>query len=200
MIDEYSITLSEMDRIANQIGVSATERAVHPLMLMTADIDAHVAMQNRIIEVGNGDGLAYCDAPPSVVVSFGVVGRKVFLLREPCVRHALLDHYAEHSRALDSEVDLFIRQQRENIGIRLGELKQTAAPDQVSAIRAFTAGLWSILRDVLTKFKQNMADARPEVSQKIDSNEQMGKLQIACDGNLRELEQKIRRHDQNVRL
>lgn len=116
-------------------------------MLMTAGIDAHVSVQNRTLEIGSGDGLVFCDAPTSVAVAFGVVGRKVFLLRdaaaESCVRHALSDHYAAHSSAVDDEVQLFIRQQREEIGTRLRELKQTAAPDPVSANSAFETSLWS---------------------------------------------------------
>jgi len=195
MIDEYSITLSEMDRIANQIGMSATERAVHPLMLMTAEIDAHVAVQNRIIEVGNGKGLAYCDAPTSVAVAFGVVKRNVFLLREaaaePCVRHTLLDHSAEHSRALDGEVELFIRQQRESTGMRLRELKQTAASDWVSANSAFEADLWSIVKDMVKQFKNQMKRSRPN-RQEIDSVEELNKLRSACEGKVHEMEEKLR--------
>ena len=189
-LDEYVTTLGEMDRIAAEIGVTAKERAVHPLMLMTAEIDAHVAVQNRTIEVGNGDGLAYCDAPTSVEVAFGVVGRKVYLLRdaaaEPCVRQALLDHYATHSSAFDAEVQLFIRQQREEIGTRLRELKQTAAPDPVSANSAFEAGLWSIVRDMIAQFKTQMKGSGHKDGQEIDK-----KLRNACGGKVYEMEQKL---------
>jgi hypothetical protein len=193
--DEYLITRGEMDRIAAEIGVSATERAVHPLMLMTAEIDTHIAVQNRIIEIGNGKGPAYCDAPTSVAVAFGVVKRNVFLLREaaaePCVRHALLEHYAEHSRALDREVELFIHQRREDLGMRLRELKQTAATDRVSANRAFEAGLWSRLREFLKEFKQERVRARPKIDQEIDSVERLNKLRDACAGRVHEMEQKL---------
>ena len=194
-IDEYLVTLSEMDRIAAEIGVSATERAVHPLMLMTAEIDAHVAVQNRTVEVGNGDGLAFCDVPTSVAVAFGVVGRKVFLLRdaaaEPCVRHALLDHYAAHGSAFDGEVQLFIRQRREEIGTRLRELKQTASPDPVSANSAFEAALWSIVKDMIAQFKTQMKNSRQRTSEKIDSMERLNKLRKACGGKVREMEKKL---------
>ncbi len=196
MLDEYSIILGEMDRVASQIGMSATERAVHPLMLMTAEIDAHVAVQNRIIEVGNGKGLAYCDAPTSVVVAFGVVKRTVFLLREaaaePCVRHTLLDHSAEHSRALDGEVELFIRQQRERTSVRLRELRQTAAPDWVSANSAFEAGLWPIVKDVVKQFKSQMKHSRNKNRQDMDSVEELNKLWDACGGKVHEMEEKLR--------
>ncbi len=194
-IDEYVVTLSEMDRIAAEIGMSAKERALHPLMLMTAEIDAHVAVQNRTIEVGSGDGLAYCDAPTSVAVAFGVVGRKVFLLQdaaaEPCVRHALLDHYAEHSSAFDGEVQVFIRQRREEIGRRLRELKQTAAPDPVPANSAFEADLWSIVRDMIAQFKTQMKNSQQRAGDKIDSVKQISKLRNACGGKVHEMEQKF---------
>jgi hypothetical protein len=194
MVGEYSVTVSEMDRIAGRIGVSATERAVHPLMLMAADIDAHVTVQNQTIKVNNGNGLAYCDAPTSVEVAFGVVGRKVFLLREaaadPCVRRALLDHYGEHSRALDTDVAHFITQHRDKIGARLHELKQTAASDPASANKAFEVNLWPIVQHLIGEFKKQIKSSRERTISQIDSIKHLKRLRNECGGKINEMEQK----------
>jgi hypothetical protein len=192
---EYAITHSEMDRIANRLGVSQTERAIHPLMLMTAEIDAHIAIQNRTVEFHNGNGLAYCDTPTSVVVTFGVVERKVFFLQEaasdPCVHRALLDHYAEHRRALDDETEPFIRQYRDNIGTRIQELNETASPDPVVANGELERGLWSIIRDVIDQFKIEIKNPQQIAGQQIDSAAQINRLRNACGGKLHQMEREL---------
>ena len=194
-VDEVSVTRAELDRLAVKIGVSAAERALHPLMLMTANIDAHVTVQNRAIQVTGGTAPAYCDAPTMVAIAFGVVGRNAFLLREAaddrCVRHTLLDHYAEHSRALDKQVELFIREQRWNIGVRLEKLKQTAAPDPVSANKEFEVGLWPVLKDMIQQFKDQMRDSRQKSRNEIDSAEKLDKLRSACGGKIRKIERSL---------
>ena len=194
-IDEVSVTRAEMNRLAVKIGVSATERALHPLMLMTANIDAHVTVQNRAIQVTGGIAPAYCDAPTMVAIAFGVVGRNAFLLREatddPCVRHALLDHYAEHSRALDKQVELFIREQRRNVGLRLEKLKQTAAPDPTSANKEFEVRLWPVLKDMIQQFKDQMRGSGQKSRNEIDSVEKLDQLRSACRGEIRDMEQSL---------
>ena len=192
-IEEYVISRSEMDRVAVRLDVSTAERELHPLMLMSADIDAHVAIQP--VEAGNSQALSSCDAPISVVVAFGAVKWKVYLLQQAatdaCVKHALLDHYAEHSRALDRQVQLFIHQRRKEIGVRLRDLKQSTAADGASTNKAFEAGLWSIVRDIVEDFKHDMAEERPRIREEIDSPEKLHRLRSACGGRVREIEEKF---------
>ena len=191
-IDEYPVNRDEMDRIAVRLGVTNKERQVHPLMLMAAELDAHVAVQHRAVEVDTSDGPAFCDAPTSVVVAFGAVRRKVYLLQkaaaDPCVRRALLAHYSEHSRALDREVQLFIHNQSGVVGMRVQMLKQRAALDILSANKAVEAGVWSIVKNMVTDFKHEMIQARQTMSEEIDSPERLDELRDACSGKIRKME------------
>src|SRR5207248_1671892 len=87
--------------------------------------------------------------------------------------------------------ELFIRQQRESTGMRLRELKQTAAPDWLSANRAFEADVWSIVEDMVEQFKNQMKPSQPNVQQ-IDSVAELKKLRSACGGKVDETEEKLR--------
>lgn len=192
-IEEYVVSRNQMDRLAIKLGISKAERQVHPLMLMAVDIDAHVAVQHEPTEVRNDNRPIYCETPISVVVAFGVVKRRVYLLRQAatdhCIKHALLDHYAQHSQALDREVALFVQKKRKEIDTQLRELKQRTTADQAPAQQTFKAGLWSIIRNVVEEFKQDMSNERPRISREVDSTKRLNELRNACGGGVREMEQ-----------
>ena len=189
--EEQSATRSEIDRIGLENGVSSAAQAAHPLMLLANELGTEVSVLHRTIEARNGGELAYCDAPKSVEFRLGIVGRKVFLeehaAADPCVRRALLEHEAEHRRALDKSVITFLQKRREELVERRRELKQTPAPDRTSAINALEAGLKSFFVTMVREFKNDMERSREGV----DTPRRLQKLRNACGGKVRELEQQL---------
>ena len=189
--EEQSATRSEMGRIALEVSVSAVAQAAHPLMLIINELGTQVSVRHRTIETLSDGELAYCDAPKSVEFRLGIVGRKVFLeehaAADPCVRRALLEHEAEHRRALDKSVNTFLQQRREELVERRRELKQTPAPDRASAINALEAGLKSFFVTMVRDFKNDMERSREGV----DTPRRLQKLRNACGGKVRELEQQL---------
>jgi hypothetical protein len=189
--EEHLATRSEMDRIALEIGVSAAARAAHPLMLIATELGTQVSVLHRTIQALNRGEPAYCDAPKSVEFGLSIVGRKVLLeetaAADPCVRSALLEHEAEHSRALYRAIKVFIRQRREELAARLRELKQTPAPDRASATNALEADLKSFLVTMVQPFKNEMERSRAGV----DTPERLEELRNACGGKVRKMEQEL---------
>jgi hypothetical protein len=190
-IEEHPVTPSELDRIAHEIGVSTAARTAHPLMLIIAEFDAQIAMLPRVVEARSDGGTVYCNAPSAVAIGLGVVRPRVFLIEaaaaEPCIRSALLDHAAEHSRALENAAKIFFQQQRETFAARLRELKQAPAPDQESAITAFKLGLKSFLAGMVKQFASEMERLPDEV----DTPERLEALRDACGGKVREMEEEL---------
>jgi hypothetical protein len=189
--EEQSATLSEMDRIALEIGVSAAAQAAHPLMLIINELGTQVSVRHRTIGT-RGDGeLAYCDAPKSVEFALGLVGREVFLeehaAADPCVRNVLLEHDAEHHRALRKAIEVFVERRREELLARLQELKRTPAPDRASAINTLESGLKSFIVTMVKEFKDDMERSREDV----DTPRRLQELRNACGGKVRELEQQL---------
>jgi hypothetical protein len=189
--EERSATRSEIDRIGLEIGVSSAAQAAHPLMLLANELGTEVSVLHRTIEARNGGELAYCDAPKSVEFRLGIVGRKVFLeehaAADPCVRNVLLEHEAEHNRALRKAIEVFVERRSEELLARLQELKQTPAPDRASAINALEAGLKSFFVTMVREFKNDMERSREGV----DTPRRLQKLRNACGGKVRELEQQL---------
>lgn len=160
-------------------------------MLIAAKIGTEVAIVPRILEIHDGTELAYCNAPTLVRVGFGVLGRKVFLMDEaaavPCVRNALLNHAAEHSRALDAEIEAFIQRWQQALDAWLRELTQTPAPDRAPALKAFQSGLAAFLFNMVTQFKAEVEHVRKGV----DTPSRLEKLRNSCGGLVRQIEQEL---------
>jgi hypothetical protein len=189
--EEFNATYGEIDRIARDLDVPAAERSVHPLMLITAEVETQVAIVPQIFEVRSGGELAYCNATAFVLVGFAVVGSKVFVIDTaaavPCVRSALLDHAAEHGRALTSEIEAYIRRSRERFQARLRELKQTPAPDRASALNAFNSGLAAFLFDMVKRFKGETEHLR----ESLDTPSRLQELRDSCRGMVGQMEQQV---------
>jgi hypothetical protein len=189
--EEVSASYGEIDRIARHLDLPAARRAIHPLMLITIQIDTHVAITPRILELQSDGEMLYCNAPTVVAIGFGVIRRRIFLADTaaavPCVRGVLLAHAAEHSRALNSEVETYIRQTREEFRARVKELKRTPAPDPTSAVKAFNSGLATFLFDLVERFK---AQTEP-MQEAIDTPSRLEALRNACGGKVRQMEQEL---------
>ena len=147
--EQLSASYNEINRIARSLDLPAAERAAHPLMLITIQVDTRVTITPRVLEQQSNGEQFYCNAPTVVSVGFGVIRRRIYLVDTavavPCVRSALLAHAAEHSRALETEIETYIRQIREDFRARVKQLKQTSAPDRASAVKAFNSGLATFL-------------------------------------------------------
>jgi hypothetical protein len=182
-VTEHIATSGEIARLAASSGQAWPP---HPLMAVVDVIDTEVAVVHRLVA---STERGYCDAPETVLVGLGVVGREVFVApeaaREPCVRAALLAHEGEHNRILDEAVPAFIEQHRAELGRKLAELKRTGAPDQSAAAQAFEAGLKVSVARMAAKFKEELGE---RVRQSIDSASRLAKLRGACNGRLWKLE------------
>jgi hypothetical protein len=197
--EEVSASYDEIDRIARDLDLPAARRAIHPLMLITIQVDTHVAITPRILELHGDGGMLYCNAPTVVAVGFGVIRQRIVLVDTaaavPCVRGALLAHAAEHSRALNSEVETYVRQIREEFRARVKELKQTPAPDPPSAVKAFSSGLATFLFNLVVRFK---AQAKP-MQDALDTPSRLEELRNACGGKVRQMEQELNSSSDNRR-
>jgi hypothetical protein len=189
--EEGSASYDEINRIARDLDLPAARRAIHPLMLITIQVDTHVAITPRILELRSDGEMLYCNAPTVVAVGFGVIRRRIILVdtaaAAPCVRGTLLAHAAEHSRALNSEVETFLRQIRDEFRARVKELKQTPAPDPASAVKAFNSGLATFLFNLVVRFK---AQTEP-MQDALDTPSRLEELRNACGGKVRQMEQEL---------
>src|SRR5262249_41116091 len=74
--EEGSASYDEIERIARDLDLPAARRAIHPLMLITIQVDTHVAITPRILELRSDGDMLYCNAPTVVAVGFGVIRRR----------------------------------------------------------------------------------------------------------------------------
>ena len=181
-VTDHAVTRAEIESMVTAL---AGTPSTHPLMAIVDAIDTRVAVEHRIVERPQG----YCDAPEAVLLGLGVTRRKVFILREaaadPCVKAALLEHEAEHDRALGSAIHDFIQQHRPEFAQRLEQLKRQTARDRQAAASAFEAGLQMFLATMMKKFKEEKIG---DIKLSVDSVSRLAALSNACDGRLGELE------------
>jgi hypothetical protein len=181
-VSEQAATQAEIDEVISALSGS---HHAHPLMAIVDAIDTRTSIEHRI--VGRPQG--YCDAPEAVLLGLGVTRREVFILREaaadPCVKAALLEHEAEHDRALGSAIHDFIQQHRPQFAQRLEELKKQTARDRQAAASAFEAGLQMFLATMMKEFKEEKIG---DIKLSVDSVSRLAALSNACDGRLGELE------------
>jgi len=181
-VTDHAATRAEIESMVTAL---AGTPSTHPLMAIIDAIDTRVAVEHRIVERPQG----YCDAPESVLVGIGVTRRKVFILQEAavdaCVKAALLEHEAEHDRALGSAIHDFIQQHRPKFVQRLEELKRQSVRHHQTAARAFEAGLQMFLATMMKELKEEKI---AEAKQSVDSVSRLTALSSACDGRLGELE------------
>lgn len=146
-----------MDEIAAAAGASTAAREAHPLLLIVAQAGTQVKLAHHTIEGRTEAGQTFfCDVPTSVVVTIGVFKRTIILHRDdaavPCVREALLEHKRQHNLSLDRAIDAFVDQHREPLARSIQELMRRTTPDAASAVRAFEAGLASLLGRLYREF------------------------------------------------
>jgi hypothetical protein len=189
--EEVSASYDEIDRIARDLDLPAARLGAHPLMLITMQVDTQVAITPRILELHSDGELLYCNAPTMVSVGFGIISRRIFLVDTaaavPCVRSTLLAHAAEHSRALKTGLETYIRQIREEFRARVKALKQTPAPDPTSAVDAFNSGLAIFLFDLVTRFR---AETR-HLQEAVDTPARLEAPRNSCGGKVRQMEHEV---------
>lgn len=127
--DQQTATYDEMDRLAVQLGIPATTREAHPLMLIIAQAGTDVEMAHQTIESHSAVGNAsFCDAPPSVLVTIGAFKSRIILHRsaaaDSCIRQALLKHLLQHKHVLDKTIDSFVEAHRNGLARAVHDLIQ----------------------------------------------------------------------------
>ena len=199
--EELTATREEMDSIAAQIGATPEMVSAHPLLLIVAQAGTHVEIAHRVIERQDAQGVAYvCDVPRSVDVIIGAFKRRVILQREAaadsCIRQALLDHMAQHSRVLDAHIDLFVDEHRDELAREIQALTRRAAADEATATHAFETGVAALVGPLYRQFEAKVESSRLEA----DTPEAVEQLGQACGESLRRLERKTRASGQRASL
>ena len=199
--EELTATREEMDAIAVQIGATSEMRNAHPLLLIVAQAGTHVEIAHRVIERQDAQGVAYvCDVPRSVDVIIGAFKRRVILHREAaadgCIRQALLDHMAQHSRVLDAHIDLFVDEHRDELAREIQALTHRAAADEATATHAFETGVAALVGSLYRQFEAEVEQSRLEA----DTPQALEQLGQACGERLRRLERKTRAGGQRASL
>ena len=192
--DEQGVTRDDMGHIADQLGASSAIREAHPLMLSIAEVGTQVEIDHRTISANdpNPNHQGYvCDVPTSVVVIVGAFKGRIILNREAaavsCVRDVLLEHHAQHRRALDAQIEVFVAEHSDSIARNIRELMRERAPDQEAATQAFERGVALLVGALYREFEFAVERSRQEA----DSPVALAQLRNACDGQLRQLEQKV---------
>ena len=188
---EYTVSPAELDVIAKKFSASSVDRTAHPLMLMLGTLAVDIAVNHHTVAVQKNGSTAYCDAPTAVSVRVGTIDRRVFLLRDAaadsCVRRTLLQHYDEHSRALDDELRAFVENHRSDVASRLRGLKQVLHHERTAATKAFERGAGSLVVELFKRVESEIHRTKAQ----IDTPERLEALRNACDGKVRQIEQEI---------
>ena len=186
---QVEASAAELDRLARESPSAAAYRAPHPLMLLIRHVRSGFRVNHRPVTAHDGDVSAYCDAPKSVGIGLGFVLRLAYLAPEAaadaCVRQALIEHEGRHERAEIKALKAFLRDEADGFAERLRQLKQTPAPSAAEAERRFEAGIAEITSDAERRFLA----IRDQTREAVDSPEEIERLQKACGGRLRRLEQ-----------
>lgn len=103
------------------------------------------------------------------------------------MRAALLDHYRQHSHALDETIDRFVSEHRAKLASALYDLTQERAPDPASAAQNLKAGMASLIAILYREFGMELEKSRLAP----DTPSALGDLRKACDGKLHRLEEEL---------
>lgn len=164
--------------------------APHPLIVIAYELDGHFLVEHRLIAAPGG---GYCDAPETIVLSFGAINRNVFLdsaaAREGCVRLALLAHEGEHNRAFNVVLSSFLQQHGEELAAAIGQLQRKLSPTESEARTSFEQGANEVLARLSREFKQ---EAIGRIRETIDTAPRLTSLRNSCDGRVDQLEKIVR--------
>ena len=157
----------------------------HTLMVTESELVAWFTIEHQLVP--RDDGLV-CDAPSVVRMGFGATGRRAFLARaaaaNSCVREEMLNHEASHTQALNEAVKRFINQHESDFRRGMVALKATPAPNSETAISRWEIGLQAIV----TESKRQLSGEIRAANAHIDEPPALTKLENACGGKIRQLE------------
>jgi len=157
----------------------------HTMMLTGGDLAVLSQITHRVIPQADG---SFCDTPSLVNLGFGLSHRIAYLARDAaadaCVRAAMLDHEAIHTRLLEETVDRFIDRQREPLQQGMLALKQTPAPTAQLARARWEEGLQAL---TVAAGRQLGDELRTAIA-RADDALSLAALEDSCGGKLRRLQ------------
>lgn len=176
-----------LDQIAGEVRSSRPKRQAHPLMLITSEPAADIAVDRRTVEVGQN---TFCAAPHSVRVTIGFPERSVYMVRaaeeNPCAQRELSSHDENHARADDAALLKVLAQIEKPLIETLSRLKQSPAATAAAAAEEFEKGLRAFLNDAVVQF----AEERDRLQEHVDAPAELERLRSACGGSVMRLEQR----------
>jgi hypothetical protein len=182
--EAVEVPVEELDRNREAEGGLASR---HTLMITLSDFVSWFEVTHRVVPRADG---SVCDAPSLVRMGFGSSRRLAFLARgaaeDACVRQKMLEHEAAHSRAFDEVVDRFIADQQYNLRRGMAALKQAPAPNENVAKARWEEGV----RAIAAAARQQLLSEIQSAIAGIDEPSAIAALKDACDGKIRQLEQR----------
>ena len=158
----------------------------HTMMLTSVDLAALSQITHRIIPQSDG---TFCDAPSLVSLGFGISRRVAYLARDAaadaCVRAAMLDHEAAHTKLLEETIDRFIDRQGDSLQRGMLALKQMPAPTASLAQVRWEAGVQFLTTDA----RRQLRDELRAAIARADDALSLAALEDSCDGKLRLLQE-----------
>ena len=162
-----------------QLSSASGQPPPHPLMAMGYALDSQIRVIHNVLPGAGG----YCDAPESIVVTFGIVRRDIYMVAQaatsPCVREALLGHEDAHHRTVNRATQEFLEQHRSQLAQMVDEAQHRMAPTEEAARAALEANLYGVLGRFTAEFG---AELRGPLRRSVDNPGELSRLDAACDG------------------